>query len=377
MSGSTAEGQQGWRLVVDHNAYTDFSVSVSPAVERAVAKGTAPPTVFLNIFDRDSITIGVNEDPTQVLDLAFCRQAGIEVRRRVNGGGAIYAGAGSIFICFYLPTALPGVPATAREAFPQVLGAVAETLRRRYGVPAAYRPLNDVEVEGRKLMPTSLKIEDGVMTMRILINIVPMDVEAAAKAIPLPPEKVKDKVHKDISSRSTNLGREAGRSFSEAELERLTREVTEDAFQVAELRRQTLSEAERADAATLRARLSGDDWLFGKTEAVRFGDLAGARVGRGRVKAPGGLIWTALKVREGTVEAAIVNGDWHPRPTESIDWLEQALAGCPAEDSALAARVRDFLAREDVEFAGIEAEHLTAALRQSLGDAAAPAAQEA
>ena len=35
------------------------------------------------------------------------------------------------------------------------------------------------------------------------------------------------------------------------------------------------------------------------------------------------------------------------------------------------ARVRAFLERDDVEFAGIEAEHLTAALRQSLANAAA------
>lgn len=355
-----------WRLVVDRNAYTDFSISVSPAVERAVARGEAPPTVFLDIFDRDSITIGVNEDPTQVLDLDFCRSAGIEVRRRVNGGGAIYAGAGSIFVCFYLPTALPGVPQTSREAFPLVLGAVAETLRERYDVPAAYRPLNDVEVQGRKLMPTSLKIEDGVMTLRILINTRPINVEVAARALPLPPEKVKDKVHKDMASRYTDLQRETGRIFSEAELEQLTRQVTEDAFGVVGLQRQDLSDLERAYAAELREQLSSDDWLYGKTEAVRFGDLAGASVGRGRVKAPGGLIWTALKVRGRSVEAAIVNGDWHPRPTESIDWLERELVGCPAELEMLEARVRSFLARQDVEFAGIECEHLVAALGQSL-----------
>ena len=80
-----------WRFIVDRNSYADFSVSVSPAVERAVAAGEAPPTVFLNLFDRDSITVGVNEDPEQVLDVGFCRARGIDFRRRVNGGGAIYA----------------------------------------------------------------------------------------------------------------------------------------------------------------------------------------------------------------------------------------------------------------------------------------------
>ena len=41
-----------WRLIVDKNSYADFSVSVSPAVEKAVVNGDAPPTIFLNIFDR-------------------------------------------------------------------------------------------------------------------------------------------------------------------------------------------------------------------------------------------------------------------------------------------------------------------------------------
>ena len=76
-----------WRFIVDRNSYADFSVSVSPAVERAVTAGEAPPTVFLNLFDRDSITVGVNEDPEQVLNVEYCRARGIDFRRRVNGGG--------------------------------------------------------------------------------------------------------------------------------------------------------------------------------------------------------------------------------------------------------------------------------------------------
>ena len=88
-----------WRLIVAHNAYADFSVSVSPAVEKAVIEGTVPPTVFLDIFDVDSVTVGVNEDPVQVLDLDFCRARESDFRRRVNGGGVVYAGAGPV--CLY------------------------------------------------------------------------------------------------------------------------------------------------------------------------------------------------------------------------------------------------------------------------------------
>ena len=99
-----------WRLVVDRGSYADFSVSVSPAVERAVTLGEAPPTVFLNVFDSDSITIGVNEDPEQVLDLDFCRAHGIDFRRRVSGGGPIYAGAGSAFLVYSCRSPTRGSP---------------------------------------------------------------------------------------------------------------------------------------------------------------------------------------------------------------------------------------------------------------------------
>ncbi len=65
-----------WRLIVDENSYADFSVSVSPAIEKAVVKGEAPPTVYLNIFDVDSITIGMNEDPDRRWILSFVAKMG-------------------------------------------------------------------------------------------------------------------------------------------------------------------------------------------------------------------------------------------------------------------------------------------------------------
>ena len=165
-----------WRLIVDNNSYADFSVSVSPAVEKALVNGESPPTIYLNIFDRDSITIGVNEDPEQVLDLDFCRSNDIDFRRRVNGGGAIYTGTGSAFMVYFIPTTHPDVPETTAEAFPKILTAFAETLSKQFGFAAAeYRPLNDVQVEGRKLVPTSLKIENGVMTFRFVVNVKEMN----------------------------------------------------------------------------------------------------------------------------------------------------------------------------------------------------------
>ncbi len=359
---------QPWRLIVDHNAYADFSVSVSPAIERAVVEGISPPTVFLDVFDADSVTIGINEDPEQVLDLDYCRKTGVTFRRRPNGGGPVFAGAGSAFLVYFLPTSHAEVPDTTTAAFPKVLTAFAETLSRRYGFPAEYRPLNDVQVEGRKLIPTSLKIENGVMTFRIVINVKPIDTEHAGRIMPMPPEKVKDKVLKDMTSRFTCLEREAGRVFDDAELEAMARDAVAHAFGVTDLVPGAVTAQERAYADEFRRTYESDDWLFAKSERNRLAHLLrpGDTVGRGRAKAVGGLIWATLVVRDGAVLHATVNGDWHPRPLHSIAWLEEALAGARAEPAAIRDRIETFLARPDVEFAGVTADDLCAAMEIAL-----------
>lgn len=372
--------QTPWRLVVAREAYPAFSTSTSPAIEKAVVAGEAPSTVILNIFDADGITIGMNEDPTQVLDLDVCRARGIQTMRRVNGGGAIYAGHGSAFLVLILrPEDAPdpaAMPTTATRAFPQILTAMAEVIERRFGIPARYRPLNDVEVEGRKLMPTSLKIENGVMTFRLLINVTGIDTEIAGAAMPMAPEKVRDKANKTLQSRFTHLEREIGREVSEADLVALAHDLAAHAFGVTTLQTGTLSETEQGYARAFYDRLSRDEWFFGKSLAQRLPGGPGAqdRVGEGREKAPGGLLWATLVIRDGTVRLGVLNGDWHPRPQDSVAWFEDGLAGLPATEAALGAHVDAFLARADVEWAGVEPDHLKAALNRALAHAAEPAA---
>ncbi len=357
-----------WRLVVDSNSYADFSVSVSPAVEKAVVNGEVPPTIFLSIFDRDSITIGVNEDPEQVLDLDFCRQQQVDFRRRVNGGGTIYAGKGSAFLVYYVPTSHPGVPDTTAAAFPQILTALSGTLRDLYGIQAEYRPLNDVQVEGRKLIPTSLKIEHGVMNFRIVINVREINTEVAARAMPMPPEKVSDKALKDLGSRFTCLEREVGRKLSDRDLVTLARTAARHAFTGHTLESGAIIERERLYAEEFRQRFDNEAWLYAKSKRNRLAGIIqdGDAVGNGRHKAIGGMIWATLATRGDKVVHAIINGDWHPRPIDSVDRLEKTLSGVGANHRSLADAVAGFLGRTDVEFAGIEVADLMAALDRAL-----------
>ena len=93
----------------------------------------------------------------------------------------------------------------------------------------------------------------------------------------------------------------------------------------------------------------------------------GDTTGLGRAKAVGGLIWATLVLREGKVLKAIINGDWHPRPLDSVSWLEDSLTGCAGDVDSLRGCAAEFLARDDVEFAGVTADDLAAAMEIALG----------
>ena len=359
-----------WRFIVDDNSYADFSVSVSPAIEKSVIKGEAPPTVFLNVFNSDSITIGVNEDPEQVLDVHFCSNQGIDFRRRPNTGGAVFAGKGSAFLVYYLPTNHPEVPETTAEAFPKILIGMAEVLRKRYNFPAQYRPLNDIQINGRKLIPTSLKIEDGVMTFRIVINVTPIDTERAGKIMPMPPEKVRDKKLKTMTTRFTWLEREAGKKIDTGELIKMVHDITTHIFGETMLNPGSVQQTEQVYAQEFRKIYESDEWLYGKSEGIRLKNVLNQDdfIGRGKAKALGGLIWVTLVIRQGIVIHSIINGDWHPRPIDSVSWLEEALAGEEAKVEPLKKRVKNFLQREDVEFAGVTTGDLMEAIGNALSN---------
>ena len=65
---------------------------------------------------------------------------------------------------------------------------------------------------------------------------------------------------------------------------------------------------------------------------------------------------------------AIINGDWHTRPVVCVAWLEDTITGFPANLDSLRKSAAAFLARDDVEFAGVTVDDILAAMEIALGE---------
>jgi lipoate-protein ligase A len=350
-------GEKPWRWLITHETYADFSTSTSPALEKAVMGGQSPETVALNLFPCDSITVGVLDDPEKACDLEFCREQGIVVRRRNTTGGAIYAAAGSSIVCYYLRTTSPGIPKTMEESFRLLLEGFAVALRRVFSINAVYRPVNDVEVNGRKLTASSCKIEEDFLIFRNVLNVVDIDREKAARSVPIPPEKTQDKAFKRFQERFTCLEREAGRPIRQEEIETLTRIAVDSTFGSWALVPGRLSALENISRTEYQRMYTADSWFYANSESARFGpEHRGAQRAEARHKAPAGLVRAVVLRRGGTILDLIITGDFHPRPHTLLRQMEDALRGAPLDPAVIRQRIGQIYSRPGVEVAGVSLE---------------------
>jgi len=352
-----------WRFLLLEETYADFSISTSPALERGVMEGISPATVILNVCPEDSFTVGVLDDPEKAIDLDFCQRRGIIVRRRNTTGGTIYTAKGSAVICYYLRTSDPSVPQNIGEAFPKILEDFANTARQMFGFPAKYRPLNDVEVEGRKLMPSSCKIERDSLVFRLVLNVKPQNVEFTSKAILLPPEKVQDKSLKTVEERLTHLEREAGREITSRELENFVRKAVQLSFGELDLIPGEMNRDEEKYRHEFREAYSREEWFLGNSEAYRFKKIPpGAKRGEQRIKAVAGLIRAVVLKHQNRIYDLILTGDFHPRPHTILADLESALRDAPAQPDEIKSRIEEVYHRPGVEISGTTAQDFVAAV---------------
>jgi len=352
------------RFIKTKYTYADFSTSVSPAYERALEERQAVGTVVLNVFVGGSFTIGVFEDPEKSMDLDYCRRKGIVVRRRLNPGGAIWGPEGGALLVFYLDTRFPWVPMkSVKEAFERTLSHLAGAVRDLFEIDARYRPLNDVEVEGRKLIATSARLEEDILTMRLLINVVYTDPDIIKDAIRTPVEKFQDKKIKDPGARFTCLETEVGRSVGTPDLEALARKTLEGLFgEKVSLLPGDLSGPEKRYAAEYQEKYTSDSWFYGNSERMRFKDVPqGVVMVEGRHKAPAGLIRVTLLVRGGSIHDLIITGDFHPSPYRVLKDMEEIVRGKPCRVEAVEEEIARIFDRPEVERAGTEVGDFSAA----------------
>lgn len=296
------------------------------------------------------VCIGYHQDAVQEVDLDFCRAQGIPVFRREVGGGAVYLDGAQLFYQLVLPLEHPAARGDKETIYHRLLAPVVQTYRA-IGIPADYKPVNDIVTGGRKISGNGAAEIAGHL---VLVGNLILDFNHAmmSRVLQVPDEKFRDKLFKTLSENLTTIRRELGSVPPEDELKAIL--IREFEGVLGPLQRTELPAEVRAKARELEPLMTSEAWLMrgGKRSRERGVRVrAGVDVVQRAHKAPGGLIRAVLVVQEGRIAEAELSGDFFFYPAKKLADLEQALAGTRPEDAEAA--IAEFYAANAIQSPGV------------------------
>jgi lipoate-protein ligase A len=297
------------------------------------------------------VCIGYHQDVEQDIDLDFCRAQDIPLFRREVGGGGVYLDGDQIFYQIILHKDNPLAAGNKTELYQRFLQPVADAYTT-LGIPAQYRPVNDViTADGRKISGTgAAEMGDYVVLVGNLI--VDFDYAMMVKVLRVPDEKFRDKVFKSMQENLTTIKREIGESPS---WEVLTTTLTRHLEQVTgPLEPGQMPTEVYAKVERLIPRFTSDEWLYKRGKRVRGRDVkiaSGVNVVHKVHKAPGGLVRGISEIRDDRIVSTSISGDFFFYPEVKLAALEEALAGVKLDE--IESTIAGFYQTEDIESPGI------------------------
>jgi lipoate-protein ligase A len=309
------------------------------------------------------VCVGYHQDVKQEIDLEYAAQERLSVFRREVGGGAVYLDSGQLFYQLVLNADRPGIPAAKDAFFEMLLMPVVETYRE-FGVPAIFKPANDILAGGRKISGNgAAEIEN----MNVLVGnfILTFDYEHMSRVLRVPDEKFRDKVFKSLSENLTTMEAELG----EAPPVEALAEALIGRYET------LLGPMKRCDASDDSLQAEADrrfevmnttEWLYQNDHRQR--DLRQVKIRDGvelvhsSRKAPGGLVRVTALREGGRLHDVHLSGDFFIFPAESLPMLERELDGLPCETEALSQAIGSFYLRHEVQSPGLTPHELAQAI---------------
>lgn len=309
------------------------------------------------------ICVGFHQDARLEVDARYCASRGIAILRRRLGGGAVYIDDKQLIFHFIFPRRR--APTRIGQLYPVFIEPVVRTYRE-LGINAAYRPINDIQVDGRKIGGTAAAILDQATVLGGMF-LFDFDAATMASCLKVPSEKFRDKLHKTLADYVTSMRRLLPLLPSRETVTSLFLRHVADCLDVTP-QESAASEREEAAIAEEVVHLADTAWTSGvdrKFVNPGIKIAADTYLIEGVCKAPGGLVRVQLVARDDRIVDIEISGDFTCHPPAGIAELADALRGESLDGSRLAETIAGIVATLGLEMPGVGPEHVAAAIETS------------
>lgn len=302
------------------------NISLDQAMVDARAAGEIGDTLRFIGFE-PCVLVGRHQAVSQEVRLDYCREHGIEIGRRITGGGTIFMDPGVLGWAMVCDKRALGTTSLA-EITQKVCEAAARGLSM-LGFPAKFRPRNDIEVEGRKLCGTGGFFDGDTMIYQSTI-LGRLDPQMMLSALNVPRAKLEKRGLDDASKRVVTLEELLGAPPDWARVKQVLAEAFQEDLGI-EFTPDTLSEAETRRADELyTSEIGTDEFVYEIDDPAR--DDA---VHSGQVTTPGGTVTAHLRLEGAAgrmIREVLFTGDFFVAPPRIVMDLESSLRGVRVEN---------------------------------------------
>jgi lipoate-protein ligase A len=247
--------RDAWRLLDTGPAPGPRTAALDEAIARARSADEVPNTLHFYQRRPPAVTVGYSLDAASEVDLDFCAREGIDVVRRLSGGGAIYTDDRQIVFSLTTRDVLPfGVEESLKVVCTAVAGAISSL-----GVEAVFAPVNDVVINGRKVSGSAQMRKWGVALQHGTV-IVDADPDRMFWALRVPAEKRLKHSSRDPRLRVTTLKEQLGRLPAMEEVKSAMKSSFERTFDISLIPGRLTEKEEGTAQALVRDRYGNDEW---------------------------------------------------------------------------------------------------------------------
>ncbi|PTI07725.1 lipoate--protein ligase [Staphylococcus xylosus] len=291
---------------ISNNNITDPTLNL--AMEEYVLKNMPKDdSYFLFYINRPSIIIGKNQNTIEEVNQSYIDEQGIDVVRRISGGGAVYHDQGNLNFSFVTDD-----DGNSFHNFQKFTEPIVEALKS-LGVDANLSGRNDIQVGEAKISGNAMvKVKDRMFSHgTLMLN---SELDEVQNALRVNPAKIKSKGIKSVRSRVANISEFLDEPI---DIDKFKEIILRSIFGKTQVEEYKLTDEDWEKIEKLsNEKYRTWEWNYGRNPKYNF---------EREEKFEKGFVQIKLDVKKGRIEHAKIFGDFFGEG--DITELENALEG--------------------------------------------------
>lgn len=187
-----------------------MNMAIDEAIMNSRRENRVKDTFRLYRWKPSAVSIGFFQSIADEVNLQACTKYGVDVVRRITGGGAVYHDFdGEITYSLIAGVDNPKIPTDILKSYEVLCEGLVLGLKS-LGLNARFNPVNDIIVNGKKISGNAQTRKNGVILQHGTL-LVDVNIERMFELLKVTDEKLRDKAIKEVKQRVTSTKLEVGK----------------------------------------------------------------------------------------------------------------------------------------------------------------------